>query len=86
MSCFQNDGLRKVFEIFSNDRVDDDVRISAGEQLSVMMQGNLHTYILEKPSILLKNLLGFIGSFKDHETLWHSTILCVFFRKKDHYA
>ena len=35
----QADGMRKVYEIFSSERVDDDVRRSAAEQLSVMLQG-----------------------------------------------
>ena len=43
--CFllQADGLRKVYEIFSSERVDDDVRRSAAEQLSVMLQGRIQT-------------------------------------------
>ena len=35
--------MRKVYEIFSSERVDDDVRRSAAEQLSVMLQGGIQT-------------------------------------------
>ena len=40
------DSLIKVYEIFSTERVEAEVRKSASEQLSVMMQGQMRAELL----------------------------------------
>ena len=38
-SIFQEEGLRKVYDIFASDVVEDDVKKAAVDQLGIMLQG-----------------------------------------------